>query len=123
MSPVSDRDAFLARLIGAPYAAGAAGPGAYDCYGLAAHVLTQLFGADIPARALGPLSELRAWRMIDAPVDGAIVLMNNGRGRHIGVWLAPEGGCIHALEGVGVVFDDRAALEMRGFSCKFWARS
>lgn len=123
MSLVSDRAEFLGRLVGRPYAPGASGPEAFDCYGLAAHVLTHVFGVDLPSRAIGPMAEFRAWAMIPAPVDGAIVLMNNGRGRHIGVWLAAEGGCLHALEGVGVVLDDLAGLALRGFSAKFWTRS
>lgn len=123
MSPDSERAEFLGRLIGRPYLAGASGPEAFDCYGLAAHVLTHVFAVDLPSRAIGPVTAFRAWSLIPGPVDGAIVLMNNGRGRHIGVWLAPEGGCLHALDGVGVVLDDLAGLALRGFSVKFWTRS
>lgn len=114
----------LARLIGRPYSAGGNGPEAFDCYGLAAHVLREIFGVDLPARSVGALSDYRAWRRIEVPVDGALVMMDHARGRHVGVYLAEERGVIHALEECGVVFDDLQSLTFRGLGKPaFWVHS
>lgn len=119
MSPASDRAEWLSGLVGKPYQAGADGPAAYDCYGLATAIEARLFGVQMPPRS-GPPSIYRGWRRADVPGDGSLVMMDNGHGRHVGVFLAPERGVIHALAGVGVVFDDLAALTLRGFALKFW---
>ncbi len=119
MPPAIDRAAFLGALIGKRYQAGASGPDQYDCYGLAAHVLENLFGVALPSRETGPLSSYRSWPASTTPEDGALVVMNNGKGRHIGVWLGPERGVLHALDGVGVIFDDLSSLAMRGFNYRF----
>lgn len=119
MSPASDRAEWLPGLVGKPYKAGAGGPDAYDCYGLATAIEARLFGVQMPPRN-GPPSIYRGWRRVDAPGDGALVMLDNGHGRHVGVFLAAERGVIHALENVGVVFDDLAMLPLRGFALKFW---
>ncbi len=117
-----ERTAFLGSLIGKPYKIGAEGPHEYDCYGLARLVLANVFGAHLPARR-GAVSLYRGCKRVAGPVDGALVMMDNGTGRHVGVWLDPEGGCIHALDGVGVIFEHLPMLEMRGYSCKYWTVS
>lgn len=106
-----DRRAYLRSLIGKPYVAGAVGPDAYDCAGLAAAVWRDVFGRTLPSRA-DTATVRRAWRQLAAPVDGAVVMMRHD-GQHVGVWLA-EGGVIHALERCGVLFDGLSALPVRG---------
>jgi hypothetical protein len=106
-----DRRAFLRALIGKPYEAGAGGPLAFDCYGLTRHVLRNLFCVSLPADPHAPINR-RAWRRIVHPADGAVVIMGQVD-KHIGVWIS--GGVLHAMEGVGVVFDDIHSLRFRGF--------
>jgi len=96
MSPANDRAEWLSGLGGKPYQAGAGGPDAYDCYGLATAIEARLFGVQMPPRN-GPPSIYRGWRRVDAPGDGALVMMDNGHGRHVGVFLEAERGVIHAL--------------------------
>nr|WP_276556660.1 NlpC/P60 family protein [Rhodoblastus acidophilus] len=108
-------------MIGKPYKSGGDGPHEFDCYGLAAHVLRGVFGVNLPPRAVGALSAYRGWRQIDQPMDGALVMLTHARGRHVGVYLAREGGVIHALEECGVVFDDMQSLGFRGLGQPaFW---
>ena len=117
--PPGERSLFLRGLIGRRYSAGATGPDKFDCYGLATLVLRELFETALPARG-GGLGDHRGWRQ--CPIqDGALCMMKNPRGRHVGVYLGPERGMIHALESPGVVFDDDFAFAFRGFARRtFW---
>ena len=118
MRPV-ERSVFLRGLIGRRYGAGEAGPDTFDCYGLATLVLGKLFNTVLPVRG-GGLADNRGWSQCDAQ-DGALCMMRNPRGRHIGVYLGPERGMIHALEAPGVVFDDDFAFPFRGCARRtFW---
>lgn len=96
--------------MGKPYEAGASGPDLFDCYGLARHVLQNLFSISLPNDRQARVSR-HAWRRIVHPMDGAIVLMGVGD-KHIGVWIS--GGVLHAMSGTGVVFDDLHSLRLRG---------
>ena len=106
----ADRRAFLRALVGNPYEAGGNGP-SWDCYGLARHVLQNLFSVSLPTDPHAPVSR-HAWRRVVHPADGAICLMGQ-TDKHIGVWIS--GGVLHAMEGIGVVFDDVHSLRLRGF--------
>ncbi len=87
------------------------------CWGLARHVQLHLFGRALPEvvvppdvawrwmiGAIGGHGELARWREVPPDGigtiragDGAMVLMaRRDQPAHIGVWLAPEGGVIHA---------------------------
>lgn len=47
------------------------------------------------------------------PEDGALVIMG-ARGKHVGVYVA--NGILHAVDGVGVVFDDLDSVRfLRGY--------
>jgi hypothetical protein len=105
------RRAFLCSLIGTSW------KDRGMCWGLARHIQLHLFGRMLPEVVVPPDA---SWRwMIDAidahdersrwrdvppdgmgairAADGAIVLMaRREQPAHIGVWLAPEGGVIHA---------------------------
>lgn len=96
--------------MGNPYEAGGNGP-SWDCYGLARHVLQNLFSVSLPTDPHAPVSR-HAWRRVVHPADGAICLMGQ-TDKHIGVWIS--GGVLHAMEGIGVVFDDVHSLRLRGF--------
>lgn len=113
-----DRAAHINALLGRPYVAGATGPEAYDCYGLARHLQAVLFDRELPlfslpadasrfaiASAIAVHPERQRWRETTLPVDGALAVMaRQGCGFHIGVYLDLDGGTIvHATETVGVV--------------------
>lgn len=119
--------------LGKPWVLGATGPEAYDCWGLVRAVLRDHFDIEVPAIAIpectGPAMvreararfashpELQRWRAVDAPADGDGVLMSAARDPwHVGIWLDVDGGgVLHCLEGAGVVFTSRAALNAAGW--------
>jgi hypothetical protein len=106
-----DRRAFLCELIGTSW------KNRGMCWGLARHVQLHLFGRALPEIVVPPDANWRwmisaidrhgeqaRWREVlpdgmgaIRAGDGAIVLMaRREQPAHIGVWLAPEGGVIHA---------------------------
>ena len=105
-----DRRAILRGLIGKPYRIGAEGPDAFDCYGLARHILREIYAVHLPESSQSPIIR-KAWRRVPGLIDGAVVLMGQ-KDTHIGVCVA--NGVIHALAGIGVVFDDVHSLHFRG---------
>lgn len=115
-----ERAEHLNALVGRPYIAGAMGPDAFDCYGLARHIQSEFFGRDLPifqlpaeagrfaiASAIAVHPERMRWSEIIQPVDGSMVVMaRQGCGFHIGVWLALDGEMgiiVHTIEQTGVV--------------------
>lgn len=119
----------LSDLIGAPWAAGAMGPAAFDCWGMAREVQHRLFERTMPAIE-GPPTDPRAlmrfvrdhtaraqWRQVSAPTHGCLVEMGQARNPfHIGVWLDVGGGSIiHSQERVGCTFDRLVALRAIGW--------
>lgn len=118
MIAVSDRAAHLNALLGRPYRAGAMGPDAYDCYGLARHLQAVLYGRDLPvfqlpaeagrfvvASAIAVHPERRRWTNVFHAVDGAIAVMaRQDCGFHLGTFVALDGGLIvHTIEQTGVI--------------------
>lgn len=127
---VADRVAVINGLIGRPYALGAQGPEAFDCYSTARELQLSLFGRDMPAfempaeagrmamaAAIAVHPERARWVEVDAPVDGALVTMaRQSCGYHLGTFVAEDGGLIvHALEGTGVVADTVGSLQSVGW--------
>jgi cell wall-associated NlpC family hydrolase len=119
------RAVFLRGLIGKPYARGSHGPEAFDCYGVVDCVWRQLFNRSLPVREEAMLARPTDWRRLKAPQDGALVFMRFAGDRHVGVYLADDGGgVLHAVEPDGwrpgdrrpaVVFDTLFALRLRGY--------
>jgi cell wall-associated NlpC family hydrolase len=125
------RLARLAALLGRPYVVGADGPDAFDCYGLARHVLREVYGEALPAitrataepravaRAILGHPERARWERVPQPFDGALVLMGNIQGRdfHLGVAVADgrQMLVLHTDDGPGVIADDLMSLPARGF--------
>ena len=113
-----------AALIGIPWARGAQGPDAYDCWAAAGMVQRELFGRDLPAltEAAHPYyiaKVRRQWRVAARPRDGDLVEMRRGgQLNHVGVWVA--GGVLHCQRGAGMCFDPRARLELLGWRTRFW---
>jgi hypothetical protein len=126
-----DRSAFLAPLIGEPWAWQSR-----NCWDFACHVQRELFGRELPRVAVpAELSkrwvveeierhpERAAWReMPDGPgglvtaADGALVLMAHLRfPAHIGVWLQAEARVIHCSEQHGVCCESVLALRQSGW--------
>jgi len=111
MAEAIERRAFLTALIGTSW------KDRGMCWGLARHVQWHLFGRMLPEVVVPPdvtwrwmidaidaHNERTRWREVPSDAmdgiragDGAIVLMaRREQPAHIGVWLAPEGGVIHA---------------------------
>lgn len=119
------RGQFVRGLIGKPYLRGAAGPDAFDCYGLVDHVWQGQFNRALPTRELAYAAKPSDWRRLQAPADGALVFMVFAGDRHVGVWLDDDGGgVLHAVEPdnwwpgdrrPAVVFETLFALRLRGY--------
>lgn len=110
--------------LGKPWANGAAGPDAYDCWGLVRRVYAERYGLELPAvdvDAHAPLAVRHAfaagragWQAVDDRQEGDVVLMGQARHpHHVGLWLA--GGVLHAVEGAGVVHQDLRSLAAHGW--------
>jgi len=115
--------------LGRPWAAGARGPAAYDCWGLLKAVREAHFGGGIPDTVLGdPARDLYAekmrsgaWEIVATPAHGDGVLMREGDQPHVGIYLDLDGGGIlHCEEGRGVVFDDLRSLRLMGYVPKYY---
>jgi cell wall-associated NlpC family hydrolase len=100
----------VADFIGKPWRAGATGPDAYDCYGLARAASRALFGRDLPET----LDDAQGWAPVPVAQDGDVVLMGAAGDKHIG--LVVHGQCLHSLDPVGAVFESFVQLRFRGFS-------
>ena len=113
----------LRGLIGKPYESGAEGPDRFDCLGLAALVLREVFCCDLPRDHASILAARRIWFPSRMPSDGSIVLMRDGD-KHIGVWLTENGGgVLHATQRRGVIFDSPLGLRKSGFGIpRFYTR-
>lgn len=131
---VTDRLAVLDGLIGRPYALGASGPEAFDCYGLARHVQATLYAVDLPelprrpattreqAEAMLAHPERSRWTEV-SPTDardGDLVLMGNVARRdfHLGTFVVPvtAGVVLHTDPRTGVVADDVPSLRGVGWN-------
>jgi cell wall-associated NlpC family hydrolase len=122
---------WAAAYIGKPWTAGGDGPGAYDCLGLVRGVYRERCAMDIPrvhvdahsllscARAFLDYGSTRAhFERVATPADLDILQLSHGSApHHVGIWLDIDGGgLLSALEGVGVVFQSRAALRAGGWN-------
>ena len=119
----------LTGLIGLPWVVGAAGPDAFDCWGLFVMVQRQCFGRHLPQNPVDATNlravldafnghpERKRWQSVDQPTEGDAVLMRQSRYPvHIGVWLEIDGGgVLHAVRHAGVVFQTLAALDAHGW--------
>lgn len=128
-------------LIGVPYGAGAAGPDAFDCWGLVRYVFRTVHGIDMPVVSVGRVgdesadnvaaikraAEVSGWKPSSATdaAENDIVLMNSPLGRHVGVMVRANGALLflHAIEGLGVCVQPLADLSRMGFTgFTFWRR-
>lgn len=115
------------RYIGLPYAEGARGPEAYDCYGLVAEVFRAAKGIVLPdwyQDAPGPQSASRA---ISAALDGEVaggrtqrvaepqdydiaIVGSQLRPHHVGIVVA--GGVLHASRSLGSAWHPFSRFQM-----------
>lgn len=130
---------WAAGLIGKPYGAGAAGPDAFNCWGLVRHVFEAVHGIAMPAialddpaadnvRAIKEAARISGWRPsgATAPAADDIVLMQSLTGPHVGVMVAANGTLLllHCLERIGVCAQPLADLQRTGFhGFVFWRRT
>lgn len=123
-------DHWAAPLILARYQRGAAGPDAFDCWGLVRWVFQHRHGVQMPALPIGEAEAdalpglLQAARASGfAPVAGPlqqddVLLMRNAEGgRHIGVLIKHRGllKILHACSGHGVRVQPLDDLRFEGF--------
>lgn len=127
MTPNAGARHWSAAFTGKPWAAGATGPDAFDCWGLVRHVQRERYGRDlahlaVPSdgqqwRTVREVVQWSGWaRVVDAPREGDALLMLDPFGDpHIGVVVAVPGlWLLHALEGRGVQLDRLDMLGLLG---------
>lgn len=120
----------LVSLIGKPYKLGYEGPDYYDCWGLAKHIQSVMFGRHMPSIKTPPekvaglvkfvkTHEARKqWTLAKSyPKHGQLVEMStNELPFHIGVYLNIDGGgIIHSHENCGVCFDTMPLMKIAGW--------
>lgn len=132
-APGIELSSFIESLLPCRWELGAEGPEAWDCWSLFRHVQKELFGRDLPrvvvprGTPIAATSALLAehpgralWRQVPEPAHGGAVEMRSVKTpRHVGLWLAADGGlCLHCAEPAGVALDSLLALKAlswRGF--------
>ncbi|WP_425092013.1 host specificity factor TipJ family phage tail protein [Tropicimonas sp. S265A] len=126
-----DPDHVIDDLIGLPWLELAAGPEAFDCWGLVVHFHREVFGRSLPLSDSfvddgNSLREImmairanhlwQSWVPVEMPAHGDIVLMAQGHAfNHIGVFVETpaRSGILHACEGEGVALDCLAQVTAR----------
>ncbi|WP_175796327.1 NlpC/P60 family protein [Burkholderia anthina] len=118
------------RYVGLPWADGARGPDAFDCWGLLAWIQREHFGIVLPDRSVDPevmrgvyrmQIEKGRWRTVECPHHGCGVLLRGGDRPHVGVYLSNDGGgVLHSSEGIGVVFTLKRHIGEAGYARATW---
>jgi cell wall-associated NlpC family hydrolase len=117
-------------LIGLPWKRGGRDPQeGFDCWGFLKWYYREKLGlvitydyAHLPGQTRKIVtafdlatSETGDWEQIKNPTDNcAVALSMNNRIHHVGVWVS--GGCLHATEGVGVVYNTIKQLKRNGYA-------
>lgn len=120
-------DEFFRRVIGMPWANGANGPEAYDCWGLVRAYYREVHGRELPvvavdatravavAHAFAGHEAVGDWEATEQPQQGGAVLMGQARRpHHVGLWIG--GGVLHSVEGSGVIFNNAFTLKSAGWN-------
>lgn len=122
--------------IGKPWISTAKGPDAFDCWGLVVAVHKQLFNHDLPAIPVAENDlkslilnmrdhpERQNWQIVTTLQEGDVALMRQSRHPiHVGIWLDIDGGGIlHAVQGVGVIFQSINNLTITGWKIENFYR-
>ena len=114
--------------IGRPWRVGAAGPDAFDCWGLVRAVYRERTGTELPPagftsedlltvmRDFRDHPERRRWRLVDAPAELDALLMAQARQPvHVGLWMDAGGGRVLHATHQGVCAHDRHSLATLGY--------
>lgn len=120
-----------AEVIGKPWERGAAGPGAYDCWGLVRVLTERMHGDALAADPRLAVVQALSVGWVTLP-EGAtlrqgdvLLMLNSDRERHTGIVLLDLGRprLLHAVRGWGVGIDDVHALPRLGYSeIRAWRR-
>ena len=120
---------WTASYIGKPWANGAAGPHAYDCWGLVRAIYASRYGVTLDAvnvDANQPLAVRHVfldsavyagWQNVipSALQEGDVVLLSQARHpHHVGIWI--DGALLHSVEGHGVCPPNRQSLRLHGWN-------
>lgn len=114
------------RYLGVPWRTKAAGPDAFDCWGLVGWCLREHFGVHVDPHAdvatenhLGferaVMRELAqgVWLPLEAPIEGAVVLMSRARiFHHVGLYTS--GGVLHSADGADCCHESLTHLSRSG---------
>ena len=97
----------------------------YDCFGISLHhIVVDPDNLKAVLRAFENPDYLQPWHEIQQPEHLCLVFFTPGhhRATHCGLWLDVLGGrYLHCHRKAGVVFEDRATLEMNGwFNPKYY---
>lgn len=116
-------DAEIATYIGLPYEHGAYGPDSFNCWGLLSFVERRHFGVIMPLVDLDDANDCTSmfrgklssgeWRYAEEPGDGDAALLRGGTAPHVGIYV--NGGVLHAMEGIGVIWTPLSKLRNIGF--------
>lgn len=124
--------------IGKPWALGAQGPDAYDCWNFVRTVMRDRFNVAMPdvhvaqtlestAGQLETNEERQNWTRILTPREGDVVLLARSRlPVHIGICVIANGslGVLHCVQGAGVMFQRIDKLKFSGWgSLQFYRRT
>lgn len=109
-------------LMGLPWALGATGPHAYDCWGLCRHALAAIGRPGLPERveAIPVAARRHGWRRVPDGAqlaDGDVLVMWSDGERHVGVVAVLPGQaprCVHATRDNGVSADPVTLLPALG---------
>lgn len=98
-----------------------------DCWGLVRNLYKELLNIELDDYVytdnqkettltnIKKAKESKYWEEIDEPLDFCVVTMStNKKMHHVGLYLS--GGVLHAIENVGVVYNDFKQLRRNGYS-------
>ena len=126
----------LSDLVGKPYRSGAHGPDEFDCWGLVVYIYRELLGIELPEYA-GFESKKKYpgkmrneifkqdsdWLIIDKPEPYCCIAMSRTKTiNHVGIWLAEDNICLHAVEKCCVLGETMQKLKMKGFGKMIFLR-
>jgi len=88
----------------------------YNCASLVYTILTKEFNKNIPEINNKNLKKIaKLTQFIKSPEHGAIAVMKSME-NHVGIWLdIDNGGILHAIENIGVIFQNKIHLRASGW--------
>ena len=123
------KDININKYIGMPWLDGGRDVDGFDCWGLFAYVYEHEFnikfkeqyhflpGVDTKdiVKSFKKAISQGNWVKLDTPEYGCAVAMSMNKNiHHVGIWMG--GGCMHAVRGVGVVYNNLMHLKNNGYN-------